>query len=62
MKDLNGNEIDFADEGLFPLEFMMPKRNRLSEEKVDIRYEEKSEDEEVEEMVGFMHFVDDELI
>ena len=58
MKDLNGKEIDFADEELFPLEYIMPKRNRLVEEKIHIEYEEKSEDEEAEDMAEFMRSTD----
>ena len=54
MKDLNGKEIDFADEKLFPPEYMMPKRNRQSAEKPHIGYADKSEDEEAENMAAFM--------
>jgi len=55
MKDLNGKEIDFADEKLFPSEFMMPKSNRLNLKEITTRYEEKSEDEIAEDMAKFMH-------
>jgi len=34
MKDINGKEIDIADETLFPSEYMMPKRNPLNEGKI----------------------------
>jgi hypothetical protein len=58
MKDLNGTEIDFANETLFPLEYMMPKRNRTSPEKIHISYEEKGEDQEAEDIAEFMHSLD----
>ncbi|MDR0312014.1 MAG: hypothetical protein LBI14_00290 [Treponema sp.] len=50
MKDLNGKEIDFEDEDLFPSEFMMPKRNRQGAEKIHSTFEEKSEDEVAEDI------------
>jgi hypothetical protein len=58
MKDLNGTEIDFTDENLFPSDYMMPKRNRLSEEKIHSRFEQKSEDEEAEDIAECMHAID----
>jgi len=58
MKDLNGKEIDFADETLFPSEYMMPKKNRLGAEKINSRFIEKKEDEEAEEIAEFMLSMD----
>lgn len=58
MKDLNGKEIDFADEKIFPLEFVMPKKNRLKAKKIHIEYEEKTEEEEAEDFAKFMVSVD----
>ena len=58
MKDLNGVEIDFDNDTLFPLDFMMPKRNRTSPEKIIIEFEEKSEDEEAEDMAKFIDILD----
>ena len=54
MKDLNGKEIDFSDEKLFPPEFMMPKRNRQDAKKSHIEFEKKGEEEEAEDMAEFM--------
>ena len=54
MKDLKGKEIDFSDEVLFPPDFMMPKKNPINEEDLRIEFEEKSEEEVVEDMAKFI--------
>jgi len=54
MKDKNGINIDFADERLFPLEYVMPKKNRYNKDKIHVEYEEKTEDEQAEDMAKFM--------
>ena len=54
MKDINGKEIDFSDEKLFPPEYMMPKKNPRNKEKIQAQYEEKSEDEVAEDIAENM--------
>jgi len=54
MKDLNGKEIDFTDEKLFPPEFMMPKKNRQSAKRIHSTFEEKSESEVAEDIAECM--------
>jgi hypothetical protein len=55
MKDLNGVEINFDDEKLFPLEFMLPGKNPSEEKEIYVEYETKSPEEEVKEMAEFLH-------
>ena len=54
MKDLNGVEIDYDNEELFPLDFMLPKINHLDKKISRVEYVIKGEDEDAEDMAEFM--------
>jgi hypothetical protein len=55
MTDKNGVEIDFADEKVFPLEFMIAKKNRQFGEKADVQYIDFSEEELVQKGLDFIN-------
>ena len=54
MKDMNGVEIDFANETLFPPEYMIAKKNRENGGITHITYIDISEEEFIEKGLAFM--------
>jgi len=62
MKDLKGREINFADEEIFPMEYMLPIKNRVEKEEIHTEYEKRSENEEAEEMASFTRYLHDKIL
>jgi hypothetical protein len=54
MKDLNGKEIDFSDETLFPPDYMVAKKNRKNEGDTTIEYDDRTAEEFAEMTADFM--------
>jgi hypothetical protein len=55
MNDVNGVKIDFADEKLFPREFMIAKKNRQTGDKVAVQYVDVPDEKLVQMGVDFMN-------
>ena len=55
MTDKNGVEIDFADEQLFPPEYMVAKKNRQTDENINVQYIDFPEEELVQKGVDFIN-------